>query len=136
MPAARFFDSNLLIYVAAFDARRTPIAEKLFMGGGIVSVQVLNEVANVCAKKLHMPPSEIFHALETIRSYCTVVPLTDELPTLALSIMQRYQFSYYDSLIVASALAADCTQLYTEDLQHGQKIGKLRIVDPFGSILR
>ncbi len=49
-----------------------------------------------------------------------------------LGLAQRYGFSHYDSLIVATALQADCTVLYSEDLQHGQLIGgKLEIINPF-----
>lgn len=49
----------------------------------------------------------------------------------ALAFRSRYQLSWYDSLIVCAALHAECTTLYSEDLQHNQKFGKLRIVNPF-----
>ncbi|RPI67377.1 MAG: PIN domain-containing protein [Ignavibacteriae bacterium] len=131
MPAARFIDSNVLIYALVDDQHRTPVAEKIMLEGGVVSVQVLNEVANVCSRKLRMPPTEIHHALRTVRAYCDVVPLTDDLPTLALSVMERYTLSYCDALIVASALSANCTEILSEDMQHGLKVVNARIVNPF-----
>ncbi len=131
MPAAKFIDSNVLIYAITEDPRRTPIAEKILMKGGVVSIQVLNEIANVCSRKLHMPPTEIHVALRTVRAYCEVMPLTVELTTLALSIMERYKLSYYDALIVASALSAECNEILSEDMHHGLKIMQTRAVDPF-----
>jgi predicted nucleic acid-binding protein len=131
MPAARFINSNVLIYALVDDQQRTPIAEKIMIKGGVVSVQVLNEVANICSRKLRMPPTEIHHALRTVRAYCDVVPLTDDLPTLALSVMERYTLSYYDALIVATALSAECTEILSEDMQHGLKVVNARIVNPF-----
>jgi predicted nucleic acid-binding protein len=101
------------------------------MEGGVVSVQVLSEIANVCSRKLRMPPAEIHHALRTVRAYCTVVPITEELPTLALSIMERYTLSYYDALIMATALSEECSVVLSEDMQHGLRILKTRIVNPF-----
>ncbi|WP_411728328.1 PIN domain-containing protein [Methyloglobulus sp.] len=58
------------------------------------------------------------------------------MPSLALyrrglDLQSRFGFSFYDSLIVAAALESDCTRLYTEDLQHGQKIEGLTIENPF-----
>ena len=49
----------------------------------------------------------------------------------AVSFQSRYGFSFYDSLIVAAALEAGCTRLYSEDLQHGQQIQRLTILNPF-----
>lgn len=131
MRGDRFIDSNILIYALVDDLRRTQIAEQFMMEGGVVSVQVLNEVANVCSRKLHMPPTEIHAALRTIRAYCDVVPLTEHLTTLALSIMERYTLSYYDALIMATALSSDCSVVLTEDMQHGLKIVNTTIMNPF-----
>jgi predicted nucleic acid-binding protein len=49
----------------------------------------------------------------------------------AIDLHQRYQFSIWDAFIVRAALIADCETLYTEDLQHGQRIGNLTILNPF-----
>lgn len=63
---------------------------------------------------------------------CQVALLTPDTITLALDISKRYQYSYYDSHIIAAALENNCSLLYSEDMQHGQEIeGKLKIVNPF-----
>lgn len=131
MRGDRFLDSNILIYAIADDPRRTSIAERIMMEGGVVSVQVLNEIANVCSRKLRLPPTEIHHALRTIRAYCEVVPLTEDITTLTLSIMDRYMLSYYDALIIATALSADCSVVLSEDMQHGLRIVTTTIMNPF-----
>lgn len=49
----------------------------------------------------------------------------------ALELQGRYRFSFYDSLVVAAALESGCQKLYSEDLQHGQRVGNLTIENPF-----
>jgi predicted nucleic acid-binding protein len=77
---------------------------------------------------------EVRDILGTIRRVCRIEPLTFETHDRALDLVRRYGYSIYDSLLVASALIAGCTRLYSEDFQHGQLIERrLRIVDPFSS---
>jgi predicted nucleic acid-binding protein len=73
--------------------------------------------------------------LLTVRGLCTVKAVGVETHELALDITERRHFSIYDALIVAAALRADCTVLYTEDLQHSQRIETLTIKNPFVSQL-
>jgi len=97
-----------------------------------VSVQVLNEFASVAVRKLKMSYPEIRDALEPIRAVCKIVPMTLDTHDLGLQVAERYGFSVYDALIVASALLADCETLCSEDLQGGQRIdGQLVIKNPF-----
>jgi predicted nucleic acid-binding protein len=79
-----------------------------------------------------MSISEIREILSTIRAVCTMKPLDIETHELALDLAERQNFAVYDGLIVAAAVRAGCTILYTEDLQHGQMIEKLQIRNPFG----
>lgn len=60
------------------------------------------------------------------------VQSTLKLYRASLDIQSRYRFAYYDALIVAAALDAGCATLYSEDLQDGQHIDGLTIIDPFG----
>ena len=93
---------------------------------------MLNEFTAVASRKFKMPLVEIREVLETVRDICLTEPLTVEDLDRACEIMERYKFSFYDSVIVASALHAGCTVLYSEDLQAGQVIDKqLRITHPF-----
>ncbi len=127
-----FFDTNVLVYAIGQEAR-TPTAEALLARGGLISVQVLNELAAVAHRKLHMSWPDITEALEAIRILCpNPVPITVELHDAALRLAAQYGFHIYDALIVAAALDADCAALYTEDLQSGQVIdGRLTIQNPF-----
>ena len=101
-------------------------------GGGTISVQVLNEMANVMRRKLSMPWSEVDEVLTLIRSMCAPEPLTVEIHDRGRLVAERYGLSVYDGMIVAAALVSQCDILYTEDMQHGLVIdGQLRIQNPF-----
>jgi predicted nucleic acid-binding protein len=128
-----FFDTNVLVYTVGQDDERTAPAEALVAGGGVVSVQVLNELASVARRKLNMTWDEIGEALAAIRVFCpSTMPLTIETHEAGLRIAAQYQLHIYDALVAAAALEADCTTLYSEDLQDGQVIdGRLTIRNPF-----
>jgi predicted nucleic acid-binding protein len=128
-----FFDTNVLVYVVGHTDNRTAHAEALVAAGGVVSVQILNELAAVARKKLGLTWEEIEEALAAIRVLCpSPVPLTIETHEAGLRIAAQYQFHIYDALVAAAALEADCTTLYSEDLQDGQVIdGRLTIRNPF-----
>lgn len=131
MSQRAFVDSNILIY-AVTEGPRAVVAQAAVEAGHAISVQVLNEFANVARRKLGRAPEEIRQATNGYRAAFDVLPITLKLHDAALNVAQRYQLNFYDGLIVAAALDADCTILYTEDLQHGQLIEKrLRIVNPF-----
>ena len=126
-----FFDTNVLLYLLSKDAAKADRAEALLASGGIVSVQVLNEFASVASRKLAMTIPEIREILSTIQGVCIVKPLDIATHKLGLELAERYGFSIYDGMIVAAAVRAECTILYTEDLQQGQMIAKLQIRNPF-----
>lgn len=128
-----FLDTNVLVYALGEDDRRTPVAESLLTAGGVISVQVLNELTAVMQRKLRMPTNEIREALTAVRTLCPApLPVTLETHDAALPLVERYGWRIYDALIVASALAAGCSTLYSEDLQHRQIINdQLTIVNPF-----
>ena len=127
-----FFDTNVLLYLFSADTGKAQRAEALLAAGGVASVQVLNEFVNVARMKMHMEWHEISDALALINDLLEVHPLTLETHQEALIAAERYNFHIYDATIIASALAAGCTTLYSEDMQHGQLIaGRLRILNPF-----
>ena len=130
--AEPFFDTNVLLYLMSADAAKADRAETLLADGGTISVQVLNEFASVALRKLEMPVAELREILEPVRSVCRVEPVTEDTHDRAIALLERYSFSFYDALLIAAALRAGCSRLYSEDLQHGQLIDRqLRIVDPF-----
>ena len=127
-----FFDTTVLIYTVTEDDAHAAVAEELLAAGGTIGVQVLNEFAAVARRKLKMSWQETGEALDAIRVLCEPpAPLTVEVHASALQIAARYGYNVYDALIVAAALDAGCHTLYSEDMQDGQRIGALRIVNPF-----
>lgn len=132
MPAEVFFDTSVLAYLLAADDPRSAIAEQLLVEGGAISVQSLNEFVNVARHKTRMSWDEIEEFLADIRLLCNgPFALTVGTHEAALQIAKRYKFHIYDSQIIASAIDAGCTVLYSEDMQHGQSIGPLTIKNPF-----
>jgi predicted nucleic acid-binding protein len=132
MRGKSFFDTTILICSVSSDEPRSTIAERLLAHGGYVSVQVLNEFAAVAWRKLSMSWEDITDALLAIRALCES-PLSLSITThaAALEIAARYGYNIYDALILAAALESGCDTLYTEDMQTGQNIGSLRILNPF-----
>ena len=127
-----FFDTSVLLYLLSSDTQKADRVEALLAESGTISVQVLNEFTAVASGKFKMPLHEIRDVLETVRDICLTESLTVEDHDRACEIMEDYEFSFYDSVIIASALHAGCTVLYSEDLQHGQVIDKqLKVTDPF-----
>ena len=127
-----FIDSNVLIYLLSADADKADQAETVLQKGGLISVQVLNEVANVARRKLAMSWEEINEVLSLIRMLCPAEPLTVEAHDKGMMIAERYVLSIYDAMIVAAALIGGCDTLYSEDMQDGLLIdNQLRICNPF-----
>jgi predicted nucleic acid-binding protein len=128
-----FFDTNIVIYSVAQKDARSARSEELLAAGGLLSVQVLNEFAAVARRKTSMAWAEVQLALEAIKILCpNPLPITLDTHQEALAIAEKYGFKIYDALIVASALEARCTLLYSEDMQDGQVIDRrLTIRNPF-----
>ncbi|MBY0564873.1 MAG: PIN domain-containing protein [Hyphomonadaceae bacterium] len=132
MRADRFLDTNILLYAFATDPARSPAAEQLIAEGGCISVQVLNEFANVCQRKLSLDWSEIRARLGVVRRLLgEPTPLTISTHVRAIEFAEQSQLSLYDALIVAAATEAGCTSVETEDLQHGRSFGRVMINNPF-----
>lgn len=126
-----FFDTNVLVYTVSADPRKQS-AVRILGAGGVVSVQVLNEFVNVARNKLRHDWASIEYALDQfILSFEAVWPLTLDTHFVAVSIARDHRLPFYDASIVASAIAADCDILYSEDMQDGRVIGGLTIRNPF-----
>lgn len=126
-----FFDSNILIYAFSTDARRGR-ALAAIAGGGVISVQVLNEFTSVLRKKQKQDWPVIEAALHSLRfRFPDIVPLTVDTHAAALALAREHGIAFYDALIVAAAAEAGCDTLYSEDMQHGRAIAGLTISNPF-----
>lgn len=131
-----FLDTNIFVYTF-HDSPKKEIAleliKKAHLKNGCISYQVIQEFLNVALKKFEKPPK--YNDLQMYLSkilfpICEVFP-SERLFAEALDISDRWKFSFYDSLIIASALESQSDILYSEDLQNGQKIRDLLIVNPF-----
>ena len=139
MSAEYFLDTNLFIYhVDDADHRKQEIAagiirQALDSGRGCISYQVVQECLNVMLRKAsqRLDVSYARRYLEDTLEPLIGVPNNASLYHRALDIHARYQFHFYDSLIVAGALVAGCKTLFSEDLQDGQRIESLTITNPF-----
>jgi predicted nucleic acid-binding protein len=134
-----FFDSNILVYSlsqtepAKRVRAREVMREAVVRRTAVISYQVIQEVLNVALK----PPAarwtgeQLQLYLAELTTDFEVVGWSAQLVQKALGIRERYRFRWYDCLIVTGALESGCGVLYTEDLQHGQRIEGLKVVDPF-----
>jgi predicted nucleic acid-binding protein len=126
-----FFDTNILVYAQQTDGKGDR-ARSLFAGGGKLSVQVLNEFTAVSRGKQARDWREIAEAISDVLTVLDPpLALTLDLHAAARALAEDHRLSFYDALIVASAIEAGCDILYTEDMQHGRAIGGLAIVNPF-----
>lgn len=130
MPAEHFVDTNVLVYLLSGDEQKADISARLLRRNAVVSVQVLNELANVARRKCRLEWNELHEFLNGVRRVCRVVPLTSDIHEDGLMLAQRHQVSIYDALIVAAAVQAGCKTLYSEDLQSGMQFGALRVLNP------
>ena len=129
--SAEFADTNIVLYLLD-DSPKADRAEAILGQGPRISVQVLNEALVNCRRKAGLSWDEADTFLLGIQALCPVENLTLRTHEVGRALGERYNFSVYDSMIVASALIAGCTTLWTEDMQDGLLVeGQLGIVNPF-----
>jgi predicted nucleic acid-binding protein len=127
-----FFDTNVLVYLASDDEAKAERAEAMVREGGAISVQVLNEIANIARRKMKLSWQETRNFLSSLRELLTVHPVTIDTHELGLALAERHHLGIYDAMIAASAILAECERLWSEDMQDGMAIDRrLRIVNPF-----
>ena len=132
MSSPFFLDTNVLLYASLQPDLRSEAARVLLARRGTISVQVLNEFANVARGKLKWPWPDIEAMLALVRGRSAQVrDISVSTHEGALALARDHGLSIYDALIVVSAIEAGCDTLYTEDMQHGRTIGELAIVNPF-----
>ena len=137
MSAKHFLDTNIIVYSFESSEKgeraQSLIKEALIEGTGHIGYQVIQEFINVATKKFSVPmlPEDLKRYLKQVLYPLLSVYSSQELYLSALDISERWQYGFYDSLIIAAALSIDCEILYSEDLQHGQKVFGLQIINPF-----
>lgn len=134
-----FIDTNIFVYLfdeVATVKRQTAqdlIQTALEAGAACISFQVIQETLNIVTRKLPTPATledAVRFTDQVLRPLWRVMP-SRNLYHRGLEIQSRYGYSFYDALIISAALDAGCTRLYSEDLQHGQRIENLMIENPF-----
>jgi predicted nucleic acid-binding protein len=133
-----FIDTNVIVYL--FSGTDDDIEKRNCSYKAInnydcqISTQVINEFIHVCLKKLKTNPQTIQGYIESICSYCDLAYVDEHTIKKALEVHDRYGYTYYDCLIISSALERDCKYLVTEDLHDGQIIeNTLHVLNIFKS---
>ena len=126
-----FADTNILLYLISEDDRKSAAATDILKAAPTISVQVLNEFIAVARRKHKKPWDEILPVTQTAATECTVVALSLPMHERAAELAQRTNIGIYDACIVAAAELSGCNVVYTEDLNHGQRIGGVLIHNPF-----
>ena len=134
-----FFDTNIVVYCFdTLEPRKQTRAKDLLAHAlnnqtGVVSYQVIQEFCNVAtkAKRLQLPQERILAYVNLVLQPMNQVGPSPQLIESALKLRTEYSFSFYDSLVIASAQQAKCQVLYSEDMQHMQRVGSLQVVNPF-----
>ncbi len=130
-----FIDTNIFVYMYGSDNQKKEKAINILYDNLekiIISTQVINEFSNVLLKKFKLDIKTTKKIVNSIIETFKIVLIYPETIQLAYRLLEKYNFSYYDSLIVASALENKCKVLYSEDLQNGLVISKsLKVINPF-----
>ncbi len=128
-----FFDTNVIAYIFSADTAKAEASEKLVGNGGIVSVQVLNEIGLVARRKMKKSWADIAVIMIGLRAKCEVVPLDLNVHELGLAYAERYQLAIFDSMHIAAAVLAGCTTFWSEDMHNGLVIDGLTIRNPYAT---
>jgi predicted nucleic acid-binding protein len=138
MHAKIFFDTNILVYAYSSDAPdKQRIAHEMIEDGmrygiGVISPQVLGEFFVTITRKVKTPmaPDTARMEIENFQGL-DVVSSDRALVLQAIDLQTRFQVNYWDAMIIASALRANCRTILSEDLAHGQKYGEVEVKNPF-----
>jgi predicted nucleic acid-binding protein len=136
MASRTFIDTNVLVYAEASDEPAKQrvaldVLKQLFeTTSSVLSTQVLQEYCNVAIKKLKLPPAHIRAQLDLYEQF-EVVQVTPAIIRAALDLHQTRSVSFYDATVLVSAQTAGCSVLLSEDMNAGELIGGVRVVNPF-----
>lgn len=127
-----FIDSNIVLYLMDSDLQKRSISKSLLLQQPCISPQVLTEVANVCKRKFKYDKEQILRLWTDLLTDCKFIGTTQKTFHSSIALTRKYNFQLFDALIVASALEANCSILYSEDMHHNLVVEKrLTIVNPF-----
>ena len=129
-----FIDTNVLVYLYSWDEKEKQQAayNAIENHDCIISTQIINEFCNVCIKKLGLSALEVRKAINEILAIFPLTLVDKRTINYAIELYGKYKYSYYDSLVISSALLSGCDYLLTEDMSNGQEIDeKITITNIF-----
>ncbi|MFN0049321.1 MAG: PIN domain-containing protein [Cytophagales bacterium] len=127
-----FVDSNVILYLLDAKNNKSQISKEILGKHPNINAQVLVEVVNVCKRKFGYSKSECISLWKDICQTCEIVPIAASTLKLCGSLVEKYDFQLFDSIIVASALESDCDILCSEDMHHTLLVEeRLTIINPF-----
>lgn len=127
-----FVDTNIVVYAFGQDAAKVERAEGILANQPTISVQVINEFLSVCRVKLGLDTATRHRLVNELLAGCNVAVLDTRIVTKAMELESQSGISYWDALIVGTALLSGCDTLYSEDLQHRQVFeGRVTVLNPF-----
>ena len=137
--ASSFVDTNIWLYafIAGDDRRKSARAKALLEASRAVTVspQVINEVCVNLIRKAQFSEPQVQRLIEAFYAKYVVVEVSKALLLTASALRQQYAFSFWDSTIVASAIQAGASVLYSEDMQDGLVVeNRVRIINPFENL--
>lgn len=129
-----FFDTNIVVY-AQQAGPKAERARALLAAGGLISVQVLNEFANIAVRKQGRDWEAVAEAISDVLALVArPIPLTLEIHEAARALVAAHRLSFYDAPNVVAAQGTGCDVLHSEDPQNGRIFDGLRVVDPFADL--
>ena len=130
-----FIDSNIMLALFDGNQKKKAIAASLAKQNHIISTQVVNENVAVCLKKLKFSKAEAFSHGVFLLGCFNIVQIAQSTILYAFMISNKYGYSFWDSLILSTALESNCSTIYSEDMQDGQIIEeRLVIINPFSKV--
>ncbi|MFP4395624.1 MAG: PIN domain-containing protein [Anaerolineales bacterium] len=137
-PERCFVDTNIWLYAlieganAQKHSRATEIVQHHTV---VISTQIINETCVNLLKKAQLPEAQLYALIQAFYTKYEIIHLRREVLLRASELREQYSLSFWDSLVIACALASGCSVLYTEDMQDGLEVaGQLTIVNPFPQV--
>ena len=125
-------DTNILIYLEGNDIPKRKIAEILLSYDPVIPAQVVSEFINVTRRLRKIPKHQLIAETSALFRHCSIAPFEQSTLDLAKTLIDRYDFQIFDSIIVASAVETNCEILYSEDMHHNLLIeNQMKIINPF-----
>ena len=129
-----FIDSNIWLYafIESQDSKKSSFARSVIRNSNIViSTQVINEVCTNLIRKALFPEDKIQNLVDSFYNKYSIIEFSREILHKASAIREQHRFSFWDSLIVSSAIYSESKVLYSEDMHDGFTIENTKIINPF-----